>query len=34
MEVNGGIENQSGKRSFSVMVIFGHFQNELGHFEL
>ena len=27
MGVNGGIENQSGKRSFSVMVIFGH-----GHF--
>ena len=26
MGVNGGIENQSGKRSFSVMVIFG--QNE------
>ena len=22
------------KRSFPVMVIFGHFQNELGHFEL
>ena len=24
----GGIENQSGKRSFSVMVIFGHFQKK------
>jgi len=22
------------KRSFSVMVIFGHFQKEFGHFEL
>ena len=29
MGVNGGIENQSGKRSFSVMVIFGHFQKRV-----
>ena len=34
MGVNEGIENQSGKWSFSVMVIFGHFQKEFGHFEL
>ena len=34
MGVNGVIENQSGKRSFSVMVIFGHFQKVFGHFEL
>ena len=32
MGVNGGIENQSGKRSFSVMVIFGHFQKRVWSF--